>query len=122
MAGGKGKKGLYGWLVLGALVVLGWGALAGTCWAGSAILKVISDPEGAKVTADTGQTGTTPCTLEVPEGKRGLVIKARGYIAKNVQVDASSAEPIEVKVNLVPIPTTMEKVRPQYCELQGLND
>ena len=116
------KKGLYGWLILMALVVLGWVALSGTCWAGNAILKVISDPEGAKVTADTGQTGTTPCTLEVPEGKRGLVIKARAFIAKNMEVDASSVEPTEVKVKLVPIPTTMEKVRPQYCELQGLND
>jgi hypothetical protein len=116
------KKGLYGWLVLGALVVLGWGALAGTCWAGSAIIKVISDPDGAKVTADTGQEGITPCALEVPEGKRSLVIKARAYIAKNVQVDASSVEPTEVKVKLVPIPTTMEKIRPQYCELQGLRD
>jgi hypothetical protein len=116
------KRGLYGWMILMSMVVFGWLILSGTCWAGNAILKVISDPEGAKVTADTGQTGTTPCTLEVPEGKRGLVIKARGYIAKNVQVDASSAEPTEVKVNLVPIPTTMEKVRPQYCERQGLRD
>jgi hypothetical protein len=37
-------------------------------------------------------------------------------------VDASSVEPTEVKVKLVPIPTTMGKVRPQYCELQGLRD
>ena len=122
MAGGKGKKGLYGWLILMSLVVLGGVAFSGTCWAGSAMLKVISDPDGAKVTVDTGQEGVTPCTLEVPPGKRGLVIKARGYIAKNVQVDASSTEPTEVKVKLVPIPTTMEKVRPQYCELFGLRD
>jgi hypothetical protein len=122
MAGGKGKKGLYGWSILVALAVLGGVAFSGTCWAGNAILKVISDPEGAKVTVDTGQEGTTPCTLEVPEGKRSLVIKARAFIAKNLQVDASSLEPTEVKVKLVPIPTTMEKIRPQYCELQGLRD
>jgi len=122
MAGGKGKKGLYGWVILMSLVVLGWVVFSGTCWAGSAILKVISDPEGAKVTVDTGQTGTTPCTLEVPEGKRSLVIKARAFIAKNIEVAASSVEPTEVKVKLVPIPTTMEKVRPQYCQLQGLRD
>ena len=122
MAAGKGKKGLYGWLILMALVALGWGAFSGTCWAGSAILKVISDPEGAKVTVDTGQEGATPCTLEVPEGKRSLVIKGRGFIAKNMQVDASSMEPTEIKVRLVPIPTTMEKIRPQYCKLQGLRD
>jgi hypothetical protein len=122
MAAGKGKKGLYGWLILVALVVLGWVAFPGTCLAGNAILKVISDPEGAKVTVDTGQEGTTPCTLEVPEGKRSLVIKARAFIAKNVQVDASSLEPTEVKVRLVPIPTTMEKIRLQYCELQGPRD
>jgi len=44
---------------LGGLGSLGMGVLAGTCWAGSAIIKVISDPEGAKVTADTGQEGIT---------------------------------------------------------------
>ena len=122
MAGGKGKEGLYGWLILAAFVVVGWVAFSGTCWAGNAVLKVISDPDGAKVTVDTGQEGTTPCTLEVPEGKRSLVIKARGYIAKNVQVNASSVEATEVKAKLVPIPTTMEKVRPQYSELRGLRD
>ncbi len=122
MAGEKGKKGLYGWLVLMSLVVLGGVVFSGTCWAGSAIIKVISDPEGAKVTADTGQEGITPCTLEVPEGTRRIVIKARGHIAKNLEVNASSVEPTEVKVNLVPMPTTMEKIRPQYCELQGLRD
>ena len=89
-----------------SLMVLVWAALTGTSWAGNAILKVITDPEGATVTADTGQVGTTPCTLEVPEGKRTLSIKARAFILKNVQVDASSLEPTEVKVNLVPIPTT----------------
>jgi len=123
MTGGKGiKMGWHGWMILMTLAVLGWGILGGTCWAGSAILKVISDPEGAKVTADTGQEGITPCALEVPEGTRRLVIKARGHIAKTLEVNASSVEPTEVKVNLVPMPTTMEKVRPQYCELQGLRD
>jgi hypothetical protein len=122
MAGGKGKKGLYGWLILATFVVLGGVVFSGTCSAGSAVLKVISDPDGAKVTVDTGQEGITPCVLEVPEGKRSLVIKARGYIAKNLEVAASSAEPTEVKVRLVPIPTTMEKIRPQYSELQGLRD
>ena len=122
MAGGKGKKGRYGWLILMSLVVLGGVAFSGTCWAGNAVLKVISDPDGAKVTVDTGQEGVTPCTLEVPPGKRGLVIKARGYIAKNVQVDASSTEPTEVKVKLVPIPTTMRKAAPQYCLVQEARD
>ena len=93
-------------IVVISLMVLVCVALTGTSWAGNAILKVITDPEGATVTADTGQVGTSPCTLEVPEGKRSLAIKARGYILKNVQVDASSLEPTEVKVNLVPIPTT----------------
>jgi hypothetical protein len=93
-------------IVVISLMVLVCVALTGTSWAGNAILKVITDPEGATVTADTGQVGTSPCTLEVPEVKRSLAIKARGYILKNVQVDASSLEPTEVKVNLVPIPTT----------------
>ena len=93
-------------IVVISLMVLVCVALTGTSWAGNAILKVISDPEGAKVTVDTGQEGITPCTLEVPPGKRSLVIKARAFIAKNLQVDASAVEPTEVKVKLVPIPTT----------------
>jgi hypothetical protein len=112
----------YGWMALVALMVLGWAVLSGTCWAGSAILKVISDPDGAKVTVDTGQEGITPCSLEVPAGKRSLVIKARGFIAKNMQVDASAMEPTEVKVRLVPIPTTMRKTVPQYCQAQEARD
>jgi len=116
------KRGLHGWMILMGLVVFGWLILAGTSWAGNAILKVISDPEGAKVVVDTGQEGVTPCTLEVPPGKRGLEIKARGFIAKNMQVDASSGEPTEVKVRLVPIPTTMKRVVPQYCRIQEARD
>jgi hypothetical protein len=58
----------------------------------------------------------------VPAGKRGLVIKVRGFIAKNLQVDASAAEPTEIKVRLVPIPTTMREGGPQYCQLLGVRD
>jgi len=121
-AGRAAKRAQYGWMALFILMILGWGAFAGTCWAGNAILNVVSDPEGAAVTVDTGQEGITPCTLEVPAGKRGLVIKARGFIAKNLQVDASAAEPTEIKVRLVPIPTTMREGGPQYCQLSGIRD
>ena len=121
-AGGAAKRAQYGWMALFILMILGWGAFAGTCWAGNAILKVVSDPEGAAVTVDTGQEGITPCTLEVPAGKRSLVIKARAFIAKNLQVDASAAEPTEIKVRLVPIPTTMREGGPQYCQLLGIRD
>ena len=121
-AGRAAKRAQYGWMALFILMILGWGAFAGTCWAGNAILNVVSDPEGAAVTVDTGQEGITPCTLEVPAGKRGLVIKARGFIAKNLQVDASAAEPTEIKVRLVPIPTTMWEGGPQYCQLPGIRD
>ncbi|MDH7500754.1 MAG: PEGA domain-containing protein [candidate division NC10 bacterium] len=108
------------WVV--AWGVLAWGALAGTCWAGNGILKVITEPEGATVTVDSGQTGVSPCTLEVPEGKRSLHIKLRAYIAKNLQVEVSSLEPTEIKVKLVPIPTTLREEAPQYCHLQGIRD
>lgn len=87
-----------------ALMLFGWGS--GTYGAGKAVLKVISDPEEATVTVDTGEEGVTPCTLEVPFGKRSLTIKTRGYIASHIEVQASSEEPTEVKVKLKPIPTT----------------
>jgi len=105
-----------------AWVALVWGTLTGTSWAGNAILKVITDPEGATVTVDSGQTGVTPCTLEVPEGKRSVSIKLRAHIAKNLQVEASSAEPTEMKVKLIPIPTTRKEGTSQYCQLQGIGD
>jgi len=87
-----------------AFLLMGWGA--GICGPGKAVLKVISDPEEAKVTVDTGEEGVTPCTLEVPSGKRSLMIKTRGYIAAHVEVEVSAEEPTEVKVKLKPIPTT----------------
>jgi hypothetical protein len=87
-----------------ALTFVGWGA--GICGPGKATLKVITDPEEAKVTVDTGEEGITPCTLEVPSGKRSLTIKTRGYIASHVEVQVSAEEPTEVKIKLKPIPTT----------------
>ena len=43
----------------------------------------------------------------------------RAYIIKNLEVEVSSMEPteIEIKVNLVSIPTTMEEGSPQSCQL-----
>ena len=87
-----------------ALMLMGWGS--GIYGAGKAVLKVISDPEEATVTVDTGEEGVTPCTLEVPVGKRSLTVKTRGYIASHIEVQASAEEPTEVKVKLKPIPTT----------------
>jgi hypothetical protein len=89
--------------------------LSGPSWCANAVLKVITDPEGATVVVDSGQTGITPCTLEVPEGKRSLQIKLRAYIAKNLQVEVSSLEPTEIKVKLIPIPTTRQESFFQYC-------
>ena len=65
-----------------------------------------TDPEEATVTVDTGEEGVTPCTLEVPGGKRSLTVKARGYIAAHKEVEVSTEEPTEVKIKLKPIPTT----------------
>ena len=95
---------LFCWLFLLALVVMGWGT--GICRTDKAILKVTTNPAGAKVTVDTGEEGISPCTLEVPNGKRSLKIKKRAYIAAKVEVEVSSAEPTEVTVKLTPIPTT----------------
>lgn len=118
---GRKKRGAaLAWITLTALVVLVGGSLSGTSWAGNAILKVVTDPEGAKVTTDTGQEGTTPCTLEVPEGKRSVNIKLRAYIAKSLQVDVSSMEPTEIKVKLIPIPTTMGKDKSLYCQWERI--
>ncbi len=95
---------LFFWLFFLVLVVMGWGT--GICRTDKAILKVVTDPGGAKLTVDTGEEGITPCTLEVPSGKRLLTIKKRAYIAAKVEVEVSSAEPTEVTVKLTPIPTT----------------
>jgi hypothetical protein len=119
---GRTRRMRFSAIAVIAMMVLTWGPLAGTSWAGNAILKVITDPEGATVTLDSGQTGVSPCTLEVPEGKRSVAIKLRAYIAKNLQVEVSSMEPTEIKVKLVPIPTTMKEGAPQFCQLPGMRD
>lgn len=98
------KTALFGLIFLLALVLVGWGN--GICRTDKAILTVVTDPVGAKVTVDTGEVGVTPCSLEVPEGKRRLKIKKRAYIAAQIQVEVSLAEPTEVNVKLTPIPTT----------------
>ncbi len=86
------------------VMLAGWGT--GICGPGKAVLKVITDPEEAQVSVDTGEEGVTPCTLEVPVGKRSLTIKTRGYITSYLEVQVSAEEPTEVKIKLKPIPTT----------------
>ena len=105
---------LFCWIFLIVLMVVGLGT--GSCTADKAILTVITDPEGAKVTVDTGEEGITPCTLVVPNGTRKWKIKKRAYIAARVEVEVSSAEPTEVKVKLTPLPTTMRESDHQYSK------
>lgn len=98
------KIALFCWIFLLALMVAGWGT--GACEADKVAVKVITEPDGAKVTVDTGEEGITPCTLEIPKGKRRLKIKKRGFVDARVEVEVSSAQPKEVKVKLTPLPTT----------------
>jgi hypothetical protein len=98
------RKTLFLGIFLLALMLVGWGT--GICGPGKAVLKVITDPEEAKVSVDTGEEGVTPCALEVPSGKRSLTIKTRGYITSYLEVQVSAEEPTEVKIKLKPIPTT----------------
>lgn len=107
------KSALFCGMFLLVLMVMGWGT--GICRTDKAVLKVITDPDGAKVTVDTGEEGITPCTLEVPEGQRRLKIKKRAYVAARVEVEVSSAEPTEVEVKLTPLPTTMRDSNHLYC-------
>ncbi len=102
----KGRKRhvLFGLILLTALGILV--ASNGIGGMDKAILKITSDPEGAKVTVDTGEKGVTPCTLEVPPGKRKLSLKKRAFIAAHQQVEAAAAETVEVNIKLTPIPTT----------------
>ena len=102
----KGRKRhmLFGLIVLMALGVLVWSNGIGGM--DKATLKITSDPDGAKVTVDTGEKGVTPCTLEVPPGKRKLRLKKRAFIAAHQQVEAAAAETVEVNIKLTPIPTT----------------
>jgi hypothetical protein len=98
------KTALFALIFLLALVVAGWGN--GICRTDKAILTVVTDPAGAKVTVDTGEEGTTPCTLLVSNGTRRLKIKKRAFIAAQIQVEVSPGKPSEVNVKLTPIPTT----------------
>ncbi len=98
------KSALICMIALMTIVVIGWGTAI--CRSDKATIKVITDPEGAKVRVDTGEKGITPCTLEVPPGKRKLKIKKRAFIAAQKQVEISVAETIEINVKLTPIPTT----------------
>jgi len=99
-----------------ALMVVGWGT--GICRTDKAVIKVITDPEGAKVTVDTGEEGITPCTLEVPNGTRKLKIKKRAYIAAHLEVEVSLEEPTEVEIKLTPTPTTMRDSNHLYCKIR----
>jgi hypothetical protein len=102
----KGRKRV---VLFGLIVLTAFGILVGSNVIGGmdkATLKITSDPEGAKVTVDTGQKGVTPCTLEVPPGKRKLKLKKRAFIAAHHQVEAAAAETVEVDIKLTPIPTT----------------
>jgi len=101
------KRAPLGRIALMTVAVLLWRVVAGTSWAGQAILQVITDPEGARVTVDTGEEGVTPCTLEVPEGKRSVQIRLPGHLPVSRQVEVSSGEPTELKLRLMPIPMTM---------------
>jgi hypothetical protein len=101
----RGWKHLAGWMMMTGLLILLYGTFAGTCWADGTI-NVVTDPEGAKVTVDTDEEGITPCTLQVPAGKRKLKIKLRAFIGANKSVEVKDGETTEVNIKLVPIPTT----------------
>ena len=98
------KSALICMIVLMTIVVIGWGT--GICRSDKATIKVVTDPEGAKVRVDTGEKGITPCTLEVAPGKRKLKIKKRAFIAAQKIVEISATETVEINVKLTPIPTT----------------
>ena len=101
---GNKKAVIFGTVLLLGIVAMAWGS--GICRPDKATLNIVSDPEGATVTADTGEKGKTPCTLEVAPGKRQLRIKRRAYIAAQVDVEVKAAETKEINVKLTPIPTT----------------
>jgi hypothetical protein len=44
------------------------------------ILNISTDPEGASLEVDSGQTGITPALLEVPAGPRKVKISRGGYL------------------------------------------
>jgi len=55
--------------------------------------QVISDPSGAKVTLSTGETCTTPCTLEKKRGDTFAVkIEKDGYEPYEVNVNSGNCE------------------------------
>ena len=98
------KAVIFGTVLLLGLLIVAWNS--GICRSDKAILNITSDPEGAKVTVDSGETGKTPCTLEVTPGNRQVKIKRRAYIAAQVDVEVKAAETKEINVKLTPIPTT----------------
>ncbi len=55
--------------------------------------QVISDPPGADVTLSSGETCTTPCTLEKKRGEKFTVkIEKDGYEPSEIMVNSGSCE------------------------------
>jgi hypothetical protein len=55
--------------------------------------QVISDPDGAAVTLSTGETCTTPCTLEKKRGDSfALKIEKAGYQPYEIMVNSETCE------------------------------
>ena len=69
---------------------------------GVAMVKVETDPEGARVEVDSGQKGVSPVILEVPAGDRKVKISRDGYLAKSQEITVVADQVIRLQVKLSP--------------------
>jgi formylglycine-generating enzyme required for sulfatase activity len=66
------------------------------------MIKVETDPEGAKVEVDSGQKGVSPVILEVPAGERKVKISRDGYLSKSQEINLIADQVIRLQVKLSP--------------------
>ena len=69
---------------------------------GTAMIKVETNPEGAKVEVDSGQKGVSPVILEVPAGERKVKISRDGYLSKSQEINLIADQVIRLQVKLSP--------------------
>lgn len=92
----RAARRLAPWLLLAALAT----ATHASAQAGTGVLKVDSEPAGAKVLLDGTESGKTPLLLEVPVGKHAIEIRQTGYkpVKKTVKVTSDKISRVDVKL------------------------
>lgn len=68
-----------------------------------AVLKISSEPEGARIFVDNGLKGTTPMVLPLPMGKYELRLNLSGYLEWEAQIELDVAGETPLHIPLRPM-------------------